>query len=42
MIIFGMDQNRRDIIGPILATVLHMVVTRNYSAPHSYRKALKT
>jgi type IV secretory pathway TraG/TraD family ATPase VirD4 len=29
MIIFGMDQNRRDIIGPILATVLHMVVTRN-------------
>jgi type IV secretory pathway TraG/TraD family ATPase VirD4 len=29
MIIFGMDQNRRDIIGPILATVLHMIVTRN-------------
>jgi type IV secretory pathway TraG/TraD family ATPase VirD4 len=31
MIIFGMDQNRRDIIGPILATVLHMIVTRNVS-----------
>jgi type IV secretory pathway TraG/TraD family ATPase VirD4 len=29
MIIFGMDQNRRDIIGPILATVLHLIVTRN-------------
>jgi type IV secretory pathway TraG/TraD family ATPase VirD4 len=31
MIIFGMDQNRRDIIGPILATVLHMIVVRNIS-----------
>ncbi len=29
MLVFGMDRNRRDIIGPILATVLHMVVTRN-------------
>jgi type IV secretory pathway TraG/TraD family ATPase VirD4 len=29
MIIFGMDQTRRDIVGPILATVLHMIVTRN-------------
>jgi type IV secretory pathway TraG/TraD family ATPase VirD4 len=29
MIIFGMDQNRRDIISPILATVLHMIVVRN-------------
>jgi type IV secretory pathway TraG/TraD family ATPase VirD4 len=29
MIIFGMDQSRRDIIGPILATVLHMIVVRN-------------
>jgi type IV secretory pathway TraG/TraD family ATPase VirD4 len=29
MLVFGMDQNRRDIIGPILATVLHMIVTRN-------------
>ncbi len=29
MLIFGMDQNRRDIIGPILATVLHMIVVRN-------------
>jgi type IV secretory pathway TraG/TraD family ATPase VirD4 len=31
MIIFGMDQNRRDIVGPILATVLHMIVVRNIS-----------
>jgi type IV secretory pathway TraG/TraD family ATPase VirD4 len=29
MIIFGMDQSRRDIVGPILATVLHMLVVRN-------------
>jgi type IV secretory pathway TraG/TraD family ATPase VirD4 len=29
MIIFGMDQNRRDIIGPILATVMHMIIVRN-------------
>lgn len=29
LLIFGMDRNRRDIIGPILATVLHMVITRN-------------
>jgi type IV secretory pathway TraG/TraD family ATPase VirD4 len=29
MIIFGMDQNRRDIVGPILATVMHMIVVRN-------------
>jgi type IV secretory pathway TraG/TraD family ATPase VirD4 len=29
MIIFGMDQTRRDIVGPILATVLHMIVVRN-------------
>lgn len=29
MLVFGMDRNRRDIIGPILATVLHMIITRN-------------
>jgi type IV secretory pathway TraG/TraD family ATPase VirD4 len=29
LVIFGMDQNRRDIIGPILATVMHMLITRN-------------
>jgi type IV secretory pathway TraG/TraD family ATPase VirD4 len=29
MIIFGMDQNRRDIVGPILATVMHMIIVRN-------------
>ncbi len=35
MLIFGMDQNRRDIIGPILATVLHMLVTRNVAVQRS-------
>jgi type IV secretory pathway TraG/TraD family ATPase VirD4 len=35
MIIFGMDQNRRDIIGPILATVLHMIVVRNIAKRRS-------
>jgi type IV secretory pathway TraG/TraD family ATPase VirD4 len=35
MIIFGMDQNRRDIIGPILATVLHMIVVRNIAKKRS-------
>jgi type IV secretory pathway TraG/TraD family ATPase VirD4 len=31
MLIFGMDQRRRDVIGPILATVLHMIVVHNVS-----------
>lgn len=35
LLIFGMDQNRRDIIGPILATVLHMLVTRNIAVARS-------
>ena len=35
MVIFGMDQNRRDIIGPILATVMHMLVTRNVAKPRT-------
>lgn len=29
MLVFGMDQNRRDIVGPIIAAVLHMIVVRN-------------
>jgi type IV secretory pathway TraG/TraD family ATPase VirD4 len=29
MLIFGMDRQRRDVVGPLLATVLHLVVTRN-------------
>lgn len=29
LIVFGMDRERRDVIGPLLATVLHMIVNRN-------------
>jgi type IV secretory pathway TraG/TraD family ATPase VirD4 len=29
LLIFGMDRERRDVVGPLLATVLHMIVTRN-------------
>ncbi|MGG6297777.1 type IV secretory system conjugative DNA transfer family protein [Leptolyngbya sp. AN02str] len=29
LLIFGMDQNRRDIISPIVAAVMEMVITRN-------------
>ena len=35
MVVFGMDQNRRDIIGPILATVMHMLITRNVATPRN-------
>ncbi|WP_293351579.1 MULTISPECIES: type IV secretion system DNA-binding domain-containing protein [unclassified Microcoleus] len=31
MIVFGLDRNNRDIVGPLLAAILHMVVTRNVS-----------
>lgn len=29
LLIFGMDRERRDVVGPLLATILHLVVTRN-------------
>jgi type IV secretory pathway TraG/TraD family ATPase VirD4 len=29
LLILGMDRERRDVVGPLLATVLHMIVTRN-------------
>lgn len=29
LIVFGMDRERRDVVGPLLATVLHMIVNRN-------------
>ncbi|ASC70390.1 Coupling protein TraD [Halomicronema hongdechloris C2206] len=29
LLIFGMDRERRDVVGPLVATVLHMIVTRN-------------
>ena len=31
LIIFGLDRNNRDIVGPLLAAILHMIVTRNVS-----------
>ncbi|ACK73762.1 transfer complex protein TrsK-like protein (plasmid) [Gloeothece citriformis PCC 7424] len=31
LIIFGLDRNNRDIVGPLLAATLHMVVSRNVS-----------
>jgi type IV secretory pathway TraG/TraD family ATPase VirD4 len=31
LIVFGLDRNNRDIIGPLLAAILHMIVTRNVS-----------
>lgn len=33
LLIFGMDRNKRDVIGPLVATVLHMVITRNVTRP---------
>ena len=29
LLVFGMDRERRDVVGPLLATVLHMIVNRN-------------
>jgi type IV secretory pathway TraG/TraD family ATPase VirD4 len=29
LVIFGMDKDRRDVVGPILATVMHMLITKN-------------
>ena len=31
LIVFGLDRNNRDIVGPLLAAILHMVVSRNVS-----------
>lgn len=33
LLIFGMDRTKRDVIGPLVATVLHMVITRNVTRP---------
>ncbi|MEM6353481.1 MAG: type IV secretion system DNA-binding domain-containing protein [Cyanobacteria bacterium P01_D01_bin.14] len=33
LLIFGMDRNKRDVVGPLVATVLHMVITRNVTQP---------
>ncbi|MEM1310631.1 MAG: type IV secretion system DNA-binding domain-containing protein [Cyanobacteria bacterium P01_D01_bin.71] len=29
LLIFGMDRERRDVVGPLVATVLHTIITRN-------------
>lgn len=31
LVIFGLDRNNRDIVGPLLAAILHMTVNRNVS-----------
>ncbi|NJL10134.1 MAG: type IV secretory system conjugative DNA transfer family protein [Calothrix sp. SM1_7_51] len=31
LIVFGLDRNNRDIVGPLLAAILHMIVSRNVS-----------
>lgn len=35
LIVFGMDRERRDVVGPLLAAILHMIVTRNVSRKRS-------
>ncbi|MDV3348596.1 type IV secretion system DNA-binding domain-containing protein [Leptothoe sp. LEGE 181152] len=35
LLIFGMDRNKRDVVGPLVATVLHMVITRNVTRPRT-------
>ena len=35
LLIFGMDRNKRDVVGPLVATVLHMVITRNVTQPRA-------
>ena len=31
LIVFGLDRNNRDIVGPLLAAILHMIISRNVS-----------
>ncbi|MBE9180224.1 type IV secretory system conjugative DNA transfer family protein [Oculatella sp. LEGE 06141] len=31
LVIFGLDRNNRDIVGPLLAAILHMIIARNVS-----------
>lgn len=31
LVVFGLDRNNRDIVGPLLAAIIHMVVSRNVS-----------
>ncbi len=32
LLILGMDRERRDVVAPLLATVMHMIITRNVTA----------
>lgn len=40
LIIFGLDRNNRDIVGPLLAAILHTIVTRNVSRTVSRKDPL--
>ncbi|GAX42891.1 transfer complex protein TrsK-like protein [Tolypothrix sp. NIES-4075] len=31
LIVFGLDRNNRDIVKPLLAAILHMIITHNVS-----------
>lgn len=33
LLVIGMDRQRRDVVGPLVATVLHMIVNRNVTQP---------
>ncbi|MEM9566667.1 MAG: TraM recognition domain-containing protein [Cyanobacteria bacterium P01_E01_bin.34] len=35
MLVFGMDRQRRDVVGPLVATILHLIVERNVSVRRS-------
>ncbi|MEL7086795.1 MAG: TraM recognition domain-containing protein, partial [Cyanobacteria bacterium J06597_1] len=35
MLVFGMDRQRRDVVGPLVATILHLIVERNVTAGRS-------
>ncbi|WP_369076446.1 type IV secretory system conjugative DNA transfer family protein [Coleofasciculus sp. LEGE 07081] len=42
LVVFGLDRNNRDIVSPLLAAILHMVVTRNVSRTTPRRDPLIT
>ncbi|MGK7905855.1 MAG: type IV secretory system conjugative DNA transfer family protein [Synechococcus sp.] len=33
MVVFGMDRQRRDVVAPLVATILHLIVERNLARP---------
>ena len=42
LIIFGLDRNNRDIVGPLLAAILHTIVSRNVSRTIPRKEPLVT